>query len=414
MTLLHKCLASRTLAFSAPHVGLVPWKGRRGLRTLQATAGICAGLISAAPGAAQNNSVAERQLRLLRRLVTEVEGVQATRVAVAEDGRVLVADPSAPTVWVYPSGPGEPARIGRRGQGPGEFGFPGAIGLVGDSLWAADLALRRLSVFRLDGSLVRDEPLGAISIGPRRLPPVPRALLPDGRIVAVVEPALGPPGESGARAVVLILSPRGDAVANPVSLSREHSLLIVKGSVVQADVRIPQPFDDSALWGLSRGSQGLIVVDRQWPGGNPGEVRVMRVSFGGDTLASSVLRYEPLPLGGDVRDSIAAALALGPERFFNGHDDAAARIRPLIYVPLFRPAVVGMVVGADGTVLLRAAGASHQNARWDILSPDLRRAGFVQLQPDKVVVHASGDRIWIFEPGEELNSLCEYQLTPGM
>src|SRR5690606_27578303 len=115
----------RTLAFSVPHVGLVPSKGRRGLRTLQATAGICAGLIFAAPGAAQNNFVAERQLRLLRRLVTEVEGVQATRVAVAEDGRVLVADPSAPTVWVYPSGPGEPARIGRRGQGPGEFGFPG-------------------------------------------------------------------------------------------------------------------------------------------------------------------------------------------------------------------------------------------------------------------------------------------------
>src|SRR5690606_28614918 len=111
-----------------------------------------------------------------------------------------------------------------------------------------------------------------------------------------------------------------------------------------------------------RGSQGVIVVDRQWPGGNPGEVRVMRVSFGGDTLASAVLRYEPLPLGGDVRDSMAAALALGPERFFNGRDDAAARIRPLIYVPSFRPAVVGLVVGADGTVLLRAAGASHQNA----------------------------------------------------
>jgi hypothetical protein len=44
--------------------------------------------------------------------------------------------------------------IGRRGSGPGEFVGLEVIGVLGDTLWAIDGDVRRITLFRLDGSVI--------------------------------------------------------------------------------------------------------------------------------------------------------------------------------------------------------------------------------------------------------------------
>jgi hypothetical protein len=51
-------------------------------------------------------------------------------------------------------------RIGRTGQGPGEFQWPTRLQRVPEGLEVVDLRLRRLTFFSLEGELLRTEPLG--------------------------------------------------------------------------------------------------------------------------------------------------------------------------------------------------------------------------------------------------------------
>ncbi len=371
----------------------------------------CIFALGVSTGSGQEHPAREVELRLLRSLHTQVDNLQGTRFAVTPDGLAVAADPLEQTLWIFPSDSGVPARIGGRGQGPGEFGLVAAIGLVGDSVWAADLALRRLSVFLRDGALVRDEPLPMLSSGSGRVPVVPRALLPDGRMIAVLEPALRPSERAPeTRAFLLSVAASGARVDTLLSTSRQHSLLIVRGSVIPSEVRMPQPFDDSALWGFSHRPQSVVVVDRHWHGALPGEVRILRVTLDGDTIARAVVRYAPHRLGRGTADSVANVLASGPERFFRSRRDALARIRPLVYLPALRPPVVGMHVGVDGVVWLRSTQEVNARTRWDLLNADLAHIRFAWLGSDEMVVHASGDRVWVFTPGEDGNTLREYQV----
>lgn len=53
-------------------------------------------------------------------------------------------------------------RIGREGEGPGEFMWPTAMRIVSDEIAVVDLRLRRQSFFSLGGDLIRTEPLGRL------------------------------------------------------------------------------------------------------------------------------------------------------------------------------------------------------------------------------------------------------------
>ena len=86
---------------------------------------------------------------------------------------------------------GRPAdTLGRRGEGPGEFTDPRALGWHGDSLWVMDGGDYRISFFRADGSFLGSV-VPRVDLGTRELaeegirPPRPGALLADGSVYAV-------------------------------------------------------------------------------------------------------------------------------------------------------------------------------------------------------------------------------------
>lgn len=104
--------------------------------------------------------------------VTGPEPVQFTDVVGAVrtgGGRVVVADQGASELRVFEPYGGFLFRIGRNGEGPGEFRrleYVGAFG--GDSLVTFDSALRRIQIFSPDGEFVRSQVLE--TMGEARIP----------------------------------------------------------------------------------------------------------------------------------------------------------------------------------------------------------------------------------------------------
>lgn len=78
-------------------------------------------------------------------------------VAVAVDGRVYVLDFQARTVRVFSADGAFLFRIGRAGEGPGEFSWPDALAFTPDgSLAVRDVRLFRITLFSADGAYLRD------------------------------------------------------------------------------------------------------------------------------------------------------------------------------------------------------------------------------------------------------------------
>ncbi len=101
-----------------------------------------------------------------------LSGVQV--VDVHPDGRVSVAHGSVPEVVVLSPDGSMLTRIGRRGEGPGEFEeILAAYWMPGDTLMAIDWGANRLSFFSPDGALLRTA-MGSSS---------PRGVLDDGTLV---------------------------------------------------------------------------------------------------------------------------------------------------------------------------------------------------------------------------------------
>lgn len=78
-------------------------------------------------------------------------------VSLADDG-VAIADAGAHRIDVFDRRGRRVRTLGRQGQGPGEFAFPGWIGLRGDTLRVWDVGQGRLTLFDTAGGLIRTEP----------------------------------------------------------------------------------------------------------------------------------------------------------------------------------------------------------------------------------------------------------------
>lgn len=102
---------------------------------------------------------------------------------VLSDGRIVVADGTSAQLRVFSPGGELVARIGRKGRGPGEFEALLWLQVVGgDTVYAYDYGLRRVSVFTSEGALAK-----SYGIAPPTEAgfPEPRGVLSNGSIVFV-------------------------------------------------------------------------------------------------------------------------------------------------------------------------------------------------------------------------------------
>ena len=78
-------------------------------------------------------------------------------IAVSPDERIFVRQWQDYSVRVFDADGADLGRIGRQGEGPGEFSRVNDLGFVHDTLWVADGRLGRISLFSPSLDLVRTE-----------------------------------------------------------------------------------------------------------------------------------------------------------------------------------------------------------------------------------------------------------------
>ena len=128
-------------------------------------------------------------------------------VEVLSRGRVAVVNGSGNDILVFDSAGGRVATWGGTGNGPGEFWRLEWLSFISpDSLAAADIGLRRITILDADGQFVRSFG-GASAIDPASdpVPPRPMGLLADGSMIAAFFES-PPPVEGTARPAVEIVA----------------------------------------------------------------------------------------------------------------------------------------------------------------------------------------------------------------
>lgn len=312
---------------------------------------------------------------------------------------------------------GQPAgSIGRRGEGPGEFQQPTGLGFFGDSLWVWDIEAYRVSYFGLDGEF-----LGSVS--PRvdfgtmdETPPRPDRPLRDGTFIGTV-PLDGEAIADGRlkEAPIVRMDADGNRLGTIWAIPFEpHDVFVIVSDGMRSFSN--QPFEDG--YRSSVGDDGVLVVERRaWTGEGEAGVTVIQIGLDGDTVFSSTISYDPVPLPAERFDSAVAAKV---ERWRSrpaGADEG--EIRDEMYRPSYLPAVHGAMRAKDGTIWLRrfdpveSETGERMTESW-VLGADGTPLARALIPADLRVAAIDGETVWGIELDElDVQYIVRYRLVKG-
>ncbi|MFG0252386.1 MAG: 6-bladed beta-propeller [Phycisphaerales bacterium JB038] len=299
-----------------------------------------------------------------------------TDLGVGPDGRLYVAQAQEASVVVLEPDGALVRRIGRRGQGPGEFLSPAGLGWRGDTLWVVDAASRRISFF-LDGLHLRSHAYGVLGqVGSGNV--ATQLPLSNGAYAAVVT-------RSEASFAVLAVTANGEVVDTLASLLESYPLRVRVGTSSTS-----APFHDFPLFQVEGGGDGVWIVDRPFPAENRGAVTLVRVDAGGDTTVSKTLHLPARPLTDRDWSTRIESLfqALGDTPFSRAEYLAAARR------PAFHAVVDRALVSEVGWVWLGRTPGSDGVKEWVLLDPHATPRLRVILPAEFRPYHATADAVW--------------------
>jgi len=319
----------------------------------------------------------------------EADLASVQHMAVSPRGQIVVRQRKQKLLKAF--GPnGGVSTIGRGGGGPGEFQNPTRIGFVGDSLWALDPSLSRVSIFGPDLKYVRGfpEPL-SLGMGRDDLPLAysTQALLPGGdlRAVASFRPTSPRPawavGVDPGSDIIVRISPSGEFKKR--LLSRPLDKCIVEYRYAKGSGTTGIPFCPSPLATDWDGGTGVASVDVEVSEGKAARYRVTVVDDQGVTRFSRSIGYVPVPATKGAADSLAAIRAMIIKD--SPPDAVAAMPKPKPY-PNFPP-IRRVILGRDYSVWLeeRILGPGH---RWLVLDPKGVTVGVVTV-PNEITLRAA-------------------------
>ncbi len=293
-------------------------------------------------------------------LLTRVTG--ATRLA---DGRIIVADLGETPLRIFRADASLESRIARNGAGPGEITYLATLFRCGDEILTYDIDGRRVSVFSLEGTYLREF---RFAIPEGRQAPYASACNAAGRFAHLAWGARSRPQVGTHRDTVpawTTATPDGPAVVFDSVPSSERWGQTHNGRFVGT---MPLPF----------GRQPVIGVGRE------------RIYVGsGDTFTLRVYALDGTPL-----DPIHLAAALQPvtpedirdriERYVaeRGESERASMERESagITYPATHAAYTALVVDADDHVWVRAyTPPASATAEWQVFGPDGRHVATVAM-----------------------------------
>lgn len=351
--------------------------------------------------------------------------VRVGDVRIAGDGRLYVTQPTDRQVRVYaPDGTLE-RTIGQNGEGPGEFRTISGLGFRGDTLYASDAALNRVTFFGRDGEVIRSEQWPASMIAATNggfMAGAPQVLRADGSglvrpgafVRAMSGQASGPQTATTSRA--LFRAERDPAALDTVVWIEvsytSNSAPIAGGGVA----RFGCPFATSPLLDLRVDGSGVVVVDRTpAPSLDVATFAVVGLDPAGDTAFVTEVPYQPVTVEAErVAREVEGIRApyLNRDRPAPSAPDVEAALRKMDCIPAALPPVRDLVTAQDGTIWLGREEEGDRPVEWDVLGADGAWIGRLVLPAGETVAAASGETLvttWTDEL--DVPYLTRYRLT---
>lgn len=360
-------------------------------------------------------------------------------VAVDTDGRVYVLEAGEQEVRVLrPNGSVE-RRMGREGDGPGEFRSAHALGVVGDTVWVLDARPDRITLFDRAGSVLSTGRVeqARVPLPARGLPCSgylrPMGMRPDGRfpsemtsIVCTRDDPETDVEEGDSVPVPRVLFDATGAVVDTVGWDPipPPSMVTPPGvpqrerrRITVGDDRYIVPTPPRALPEWSPLLDGRIILDAPMPETEGrGSFAVTRRGLDGDTIYRRVFEYDAERYTDADLDAIADRAIRGGATgivFAGGGavvpgadlDEAARarvvdRLRAEMDFPDRRRLVDDLWTARDGGVWIRYTrpeGDPEAPSRYLVLQSDGRPRGRVELPPGSRPLWARDDTFWAVE-----------------
>lgn len=287
-------------------------------------------------------------------LFARISGV----VPAADGSRIYVLDRQAFEVTIWTPDGTLIGRVGREGDGPGDFASPGNLFLFDDGFQVAEGL--RITTFSLDGDLLRADGLER-AMNPSGDPSLGRlyhavAMFDDrsvGAVSSAVQVWFGSVTEEmseDAHPVVRITQDDGSFRVDTLGLLGYRDVWLALGSTGSFAVRQPfvSPDDfDMDPW------NGSVVFSRT-PGTPPGLLKLIEVSIAGDTVWTRRIHLPPIPV---TEDEIqAAADEFAPYLADGTPAQKRDAVRDRMIIPEYWPATQAIGLRSNGEIWFRPAG----------------------------------------------------------
>lgn len=385
----------------SPHLGLALVRQARVLALIVAF--VIAGVTASCQGASQVASdVPDLGLvEELRYPPSATEPLSNVRqIAPAGDGSILVIDGQTRSVLLFDDEGAVAATIGREGDGPGEFQSLFHAGTLGDTVWASDARLGRLSFFERDGSPIGDWSPTGFRYAAGHSAALPLALVAPSSVLLTTRV------EGTADSIAFFTAGLGEEGPRPftaINTSRRYWPLWPGSSST-----LQQPlasFDLVRPW-----REGLVVLRRELPDGAPTPgYRVEWHSPEAETIHVDVPYRAHATMQADVDAALDVyARSTFPEQLvqlgrYGSVQEVIDAAREGLIVPEFLPPVRGGSSALfDTSVLVDPLGVvwaelwertPEGDAQWDIIAQTGLQAR-VTVPADLRLLAAEGQTAW--------------------
>ena len=276
---------------------------------------------------------------------------------------LYIAQPQESAIWIIDvRGRNVIAKLGRTGDGPGEFRRLDHLGWSGDTLYATDGLAGRVSLFSRGGDHLDD-----IRLNPTTLPGVahiayPIALADSGRIITQSRLTTTAVADGVTEQdPVALLDPDGTVVR--ILASRNVAGTYVTIPLGRAVTWAYQPFALPTLIGIDRRRASVAVVNQPVRDEPVGRFQVRLVRADGSVVFERSYQYTPQPVPRAIADSIYEAEARAyAETGFVTPDRALQVVRDHMHVPSDFPPIAEVMFSDEGDLWLRAHSGRSRSA----------------------------------------------------
>lgn len=316
-------------------------------------------------------------------------------IAVSPVGEIYVSQPQIGEIRVFDPN-GEFVRsIGGLGQGPGEFRALREVGLIGDSVWAIDVAGgTSVRFFTTDG-----QPRGSRSVPsaiPRYLGAGQYYPLPDGRL-AMPTASFGEMMEqdheqpwllwNAGDSLVAVLPGYSASAATVLSYSRT-----VSGRTIEERALVVPPLAQRTWVGIAPDGSSFVRAEYDPAETDTASVRLVRYTPDGDTLAAGFIEIPRAIVNAGTADSLVNRTVERVARVAGTESRARRDIAGVFSVPERFPPIRSLMVDADARAWLEVERG--ESSHWLLVDQSLAPLAWVALPGSFTPSVAEGQHVW--------------------